>query len=141
MESQTNKLLQKYWEGKTSVDEEKAIKNSFAKTSEKSFEGLFFEELKKRKSVEGAPTFVIPKQKTKLLWKLSSVAATIIILIALSIGFFNSNDNNKYAINDPKEAYEISQQALMMVSAKLNKGKIYSENLDRINDVKQIINK
>jgi len=141
MESQNNSLLQKYWEGRTSVDEEKELKNNLSQSSEKSMEDLFFAELTKRKAIESNHKFTIPKYKTFSIWKISSVAATIVVLIAVSLSFYNQSNSNKYVVNDPKKAYEISQQALMLVSSRLNNGKTYSENLNRINEVKKLINK
>jgi hypothetical protein len=63
------------------------------------------------------------------------------VLIALSIGFNNTNNDNQYVINNPEEAYDISREALILVSSKLNKGKIYTGKIDKINDIKQTINK
>ena len=59
------------------------------------------------------------------------------------MGLFVMQNNNKpdqFAVEDPKEAFEITRASLMMVSERLNKGKTYSQELDKINKAKEIIN-
>jgi len=141
MESQIEKIRQKYWDGSTTLEEERLLKKSMLNEPTGTIEDRFFAELEKRKAVQGKKDFAIPKRKKTLIWQISSVAATIIILIALSIGFNNTNNNNQYVINNPEEAYDISREALLLVSSKLNKGKIYTGKIDKINDIKQTINK
>ncbi len=141
MESQIEKLKQKYWEGKTSLDEEKQLKKSLENNTLDNFENRFFDELNKRKSITSDSKFKSPKTKIKLIWRISSFAATIAIIITLAIGLNNTDSSNQYAVNNPEEAYEISRQALMMVSSQLNRGKAYSLKLNKINTIKQTINK
>jgi len=52
----------------------------------------------------------------------------------------NNNKPDQFAVEDPKEAFEITRASLMMVSERLNKGKTYSQELDKINKAKEIIN-
>ncbi len=137
MESQIKELKQKYWEGNTSVEEERLLKKHFNKQTPSGMEDLFFAELEKQKSKNSTTSFSIPQNKTKILWQLSSAAATIIVLIALAIGFNKYNYNNEYIVNNPNEAYEISRQALLLVSSNLNKGKTYTTKIDKINNYKQ----
>ena len=139
MESQIEKLKLKYWEGKTSVEEERILKKSLKNETSKSIEKQFFAELEKRKDVESSKKFTMPQRRMKILWQVSTVAATIIILITFAFGFLNTNNDDQFVIDDPEQAYKISQQALMLVSSKLNKGKTYSARMGKINEVKQII--
>jgi hypothetical protein len=141
MESQIKKLQQKYWEGKTSVEEEKLLKNLLVNDSDKSPAGIFFTLINKRKKTKADVVFSMPKTKKRFLWQLSSIAAAIVILIAFAIGYNNYEQNDPYEITDPQQAYEISMQALMFVSTELNKGKVYSSQMEKINEVKQLINK
>ena len=141
MESQIEKLKQKYWEGKTSVEEERILKKSLKNETSKSIEKQFFAELEKRKDVESSKKFTMPQRRMKILWQVSTVAATIIILITFAFGFLNTNNDDQFVIDDPEQAYKISQQALMLVSSKLNKGKPYSARMGKINEIKQIISK
>ena len=145
MESQIEKLKQKYWEGKTSIEEENMLKKHFQKESSRETEAGFFAEIAKRKSVESPMKFFLPKRKSRLMWQITTMAASILILVAFAIGLGNFNSKNQYAIDDPQQAYKISRQALMLVSTELNKGKTYCSKMDKINEVKQeikqIINK
>ncbi len=141
MESQIKKLKQKYWEGKTSLQEEINLKTHFHKDLPLDNENAFFKEINKRKSVQADIQFVPPKRRNKMLWQLSSVAATIAIIIAFTINYRTNNNDNQFVVDDPQQAYEISMQALMMVSSELNKGKIYSTRMDKVNEIKQLINK
>lgn len=139
MESQNKNL--KYWEGKTSVEEERILKNHLKNETSKSMEQLYFAEIENRKAIKSTKHFSIPKRKTIGFWKISSVAATIAILIALTLNYGNFNKKDQFLVEDPQQAYEISQQALMLISTQLNKGKTYTAQMDKINEVKQIINK
>jgi len=142
MESQIKKQTEKYWEGNTSAEEERILKKDFQNHSSKSVESMFFAELKKRKAVGSSKNFTNPQTKTTILWQISAAAAMIIVLVALAIGFYSETENtNTYTINDPQEAYDISRQALMLVSSNLNKGKTYTKKIDKINVIKYNINK
>jgi len=141
MESQIEKLKQKYYEGKTSVEEERILKKSLQNETSRHLEKHFFAELEKRKSITSSKKFVLPPRRTKILWQVSTVAATIAILITFAFVFLNTADDDQFVIDDPQQAYEISQQALMLVSSKLNKGKTYSTRMGKINEIKQIISK
>ena len=141
MESQIEKLKQKYWEGETSVEEERILKEHLKEADSNDLGKVYFSEIKNLKSIESNIQFTIPKTKKNIIWKLSSMAATIAILIALAIGFNNYEEPNNFAVEDPQEAYEISRQALLLVSSKLNRGKDYSTRIGKINEVKKTINK
>lgn len=145
MELQIEKLKQKYWKGKTSIEEEKILKKHFQNDSSKKTETGFFAEIAKRKAIESNKEFSLPQRKSRLIWQITTVAASILILITFAIGLDNFNSKNLYTIDDPKQAYKISRQALMLISTELNKGKIYSSEINKINEVKQevkqIINK
>lgn len=139
MESQIENL--KYWEGKTSIEEERILKDHLKNETSKSMEQLYFAEIEKRKSIESTSQFSIPQRKTRSIWKISSMAATIAILIAFALNYGDFNEKDQFLVDDPQQAYEISQQALMLISAQLNKGKTYTAQMDKINELKQIINK
>jgi len=142
MESQISKLTKKYWEGNTSAEEERILKKGFQNQFSKSMESMFFAELEKRKAVSTSKNFTNPQRKTTIFRQISAVAAMIIVLVALAIGFYGENENNNtYTINDPQEAYDISRQALMLVSSNLNKGKTYTKKIDKINVIKYNNNK
>ena len=141
MESQIKKLQDKYWAGKTSVEEEKELKELLKSQENESPEKIFFKEMEELKQDEVKIDFDYPKTKKTIIWKISSIAATIAILIAFAIGYSNYEDNDPFEITNPEQAYEVSLQALRLVSSELNKGKVYSSRIEKINEVKNSINK
>lgn len=141
MELQIKKLKEKYWNGETTVEEEKKLKTLLHKQEGNNPEKIFFEELEERKQDEGKIEFTYPKTRNNFIWKISSIAATIIILIAFAIGYNSYEQPDPYEITNPEQAYEVSLQALRLVSSELNKGMTYSSRIEKINEVKKSINK
>jgi hypothetical protein len=141
MESQIENLRQKYWEGKTSVEEESILKNLLKNESANSEEKMFFSEIEKQKAIKSNHQFSFPRRRNRSIWKIFSLAASILILVAFAFNYDNFNKQDQFIVDDPEMAFEISQQALMFVSTQLNKGKTYTAQMDKINEVKQIINK
>ena len=138
MDSQIKKLKEKYWAGETSIAEEKELKAYYRDNPSLDQEGMFYRELSKQKETKPERSFNHPgKRKLPGWW---SAAAAILILISVGI-FVIQNDQKKeqYAVEDPMEAFEITRASLMKVSEGLNKGKTYSQELDRINKAKESI--
>jgi hypothetical protein len=142
MELPIKKLLEKYWNGETSVSEEQEIKDFFKKNPSLADEGLYFRGLSKQKEVYAGSLFQHPgKNAGKSNWY-SAVAAALMLGIVVSSFFITQNQKPKqFVIDDPKEAYEVTRQALMMVSAGLNEGKTYTAEIEKFNKTKQIIKK
>lgn len=140
MESQIKGLLEKYWQGETSVEEESLIKKYFIQHPHQSAENLHFENISKEKSKYSHSTFEHPGRKIRRVW-LSVAAALLLLLITVPFVFNNQADQDQFVVNDPTEALEITRASLRMVSDGLNKGKSYSNELAKFNDAKQIIKK
>jgi hypothetical protein len=139
MDLQIEKLLEKYWAGKTSPDEEKAIRKYFKNHSEESLEGLYFNQIKSKREIKPQNSFVHPGRRIRRAWL---YAAAVIIIALLSVPFILQQEKpeDKFAVNDPKEAFEITKASLMMVSQGLNKGKTYSaDELGKFDKAKTII--
>lgn len=138
MESRISGLLEKYWEGKTSLTEEEEIHRYFKENPHLTAEGMYFQNLQKMKSVKSTKNFSHPEKKIQRRWM--SVAATIIL--GITVAFFVIQDARKqreYVIEDPQEAYEMTRKALMMVSSGLNEGAEYSTELKKINKAEKIV--
>lgn len=144
-----NHLLEKYWEGETSLQEEETLQQYFnngsVKPEHEEFKSLFafFKEEKeitvsndfeKRflEKIEQAPTSK-PAIVKKLNWSytIRTIAAIGIILLGavFLIKNFSEPTENLYAgrdnvkvINDEKEAYEATKAALLLLSGKMKKG-------------------
>ena len=138
MESRIDKLKEKYWAGETTLEEEKELKKHFDQNPSLGKEGAYFSSIKDSQEVLSQRSYNHPGRKSKRTWW--SVAATVFVLLAVSLFFFQKNDSQQqFAVEDPTEAYEITKASLMMVSERLNKGKTYSKELDKINEAKKII--
>jgi hypothetical protein len=138
MDSRIEKLKQKYWAGETSLAEEKELKEFFSKNPSLTGEGKYFARIEKDKKQLYKQSFSHPGRRNYSMWW----SAAAVILILLTFGIFSLQDtqtSDPYAVEDPREALEITRASLMKVSEGLNKGKIYSQELDRINKAKESI--
>lgn len=140
MESRIKGLLEKYWQGETSVEEERLIKEYFKNNPDQSYEGIYFKKIKSDKRIFPQKTFQHPGRKFRLVW-LSVAAAVIILLISIPFVFNNQTQQDHFAVDNPAEALEITRASLQMVSNGLNKGKTYSNELVKFNEAKTIIKK
>ena len=139
-------LLNKYFAGETSLEEEETLKAYFnsdaVDVSLKSYQPLF-QFLKKEKEIESSKAFVAPNSKEvspsrlrfvygNLFWR----AAAAVLVIGVGSFFllkqFKTKDNHSIAQNerikifdeqdDPELALETVKFALMKVSKKMKKG-------------------
>ena len=121
-------LLEKYFEGETSIAEENELKNYFSSSSVaphlEQYKPLFgyYAEAKNENFEKEIP--LISKKK-KVAWL--SIAASIAVLLgAGTYVYFNTNEvkeNNELGTyENPKEALEATQKALAMLSDNVNVG-------------------
>ena len=121
-------LLEKYFEGETSIAEENELKDYFSSSNVaphlEQYRPLFgyFTEAKEQKFINNLP---LVSKKRKVAWL--SIAASIIVM--LSIGTYsyfevNTVDENRElgTYDDPEEALEATQKALAMLSDNVNVG-------------------
>lgn len=138
MASQIDQMLKKYWEGKSTVQEEEELKQFFRKNPHLSAEGEYFRTIERMKNKGSEQSFSHPGKRIRRRWL--SAAATVIL--GISVAFFVIQDARKqreHVIEDPKEAYEITRKALMMVSSGLNEGAEYSSEIKKINKAEEIV--
>ena len=139
MESQIKSLLEKYWQGETSLAEEKQIKEYFKQHPDLSAEGQYFRETASARKEVSAKAFEHPGRKRKLVW-LSVAAAVLIAVMTLPFVFNHETTQDQFAVDNPTEAYEITRASLMMVSNGLNKGKTFSKKeMNKFNEAKTIV--
>lgn len=121
-------LLEKYFEGESSIAEENELKDYFSSSNVaphlEQYRPLFgyFTEAKEQKFINNLP---LVSKKRKVAWL--SIAASIIVM--LSIGTYsyfevNTVDENRElgTYDDPEEALEATQKALAMLSDNVNVG-------------------
>lgn len=129
-----DKLISKYWEGNTTLEEEKQVKAYFSsadiQAEHETFQS-YFNFLKSESQIENKNDFEIPSQDTPRtssarifsLKGVISVAATIILLV----GFFWIYQGNQVSMEEdtfenPEMAYEQAKAALFYLSDKMEKG-------------------
>ncbi len=153
------KLLDKYWEGESSVQEEAQLRDFFAGTEipedlkpyrplfqffkmeqDKKLNGNFDEKLIQQLESSDKPVSNV----RKLPYYLMRVAATGLLLF--SIYFvnqqWNQSANETVAVEEltPEEVYEQTKEALLLVSAKLNKGTdVANDGMSKMNKATRVI--
>ncbi|WP_424961697.1 hypothetical protein [Ekhidna sp.] len=132
MGSQIDKLLEKYWNGETSLDEEKVIKAHFKSNPALTNEGHYFRYLAKEKQVKYSGSKGISKKRA---WM--SAAATITVGLITAVLVFNDANKDPFAIEDPEKAFEATKNALMMISGELKEGKEHTLELSKFNKAKE----
>lgn len=155
------KLLEKYWQAETNLEEEQTLRSFFAyaevpahlKAYQPYFGGLaerqqeaseldssFDEELLSRLSVTEKKSIWL---KYNVVFK---IAATLLLVVSLAVVVYR---NNPSATTEPRvlssyesteQAYQETKKALLMMSSNLNRGtKITENSLGKIDSVKNII--
>ncbi|WP_421762866.1 hypothetical protein [Ekhidna sp.] len=132
MGSQIDKLLEKYWNGETSLEEEKVIKRHFKSNPALSNEGHYFRYLANKKSAKYEGSKSITSKKTWI-----SAAATITIGVLTAALVFNDAKKDPFAIEDPEKALQATREALMMIGSELKQGQNHTLELTKINKAKE----
>lgn len=152
-----NKLLEKYWNGETTLEEERRLKETIPNDKTELSTKTMFSFFENEKKIKFEKDFshmenenlssTTPENKViKLNYvRKLAVAASIVLLIAigtlLNNNYFKESNNQfaKYEINDPQEARDITEKALAMLAVNYNKGEVTVmeniKNLDKINIV------
>jgi hypothetical protein len=121
-------LLEKYFEGETSIAEENELKAYFSSSNVaehlEQYRPLFgyFAEAKEQKLAHEVP---LVSKKRKVAWL--SIAASIVMMLGIgTYSYFNVNtvkENQELGTyDDPEEALEATQKALAMLSDNVNVG-------------------
>ena len=156
---QIEKILEKYWEGKTTLEEEITLKDFF--TQEEVPEHLkdcaalfkYFSEEEKNAPLglqfeEKVLNKIHPNRSGKLLsWQfIMKIAATVLIMVAVGTVFFqNSKIKSEPLVyvdtyEDPEVAYEEMKKALTIFSSQLNKGTEKLTEISEFNKPEEILN-
>jgi hypothetical protein len=130
------KLLEKYWNGETSLEEEAQIMKEMADTDTP--EASYFAMIaaarnqKSRLSfkdlhLQNTPSAPVTSPRVMPLYRLLASAAAILMFAIAGIGLWNYTQTVTQPVqmaetfDDPYEAYEEVREALAFVSSKLNK--------------------
>ncbi len=159
----TDELLRKYWEGKTTLDEEKWLKEHSGWSDGNKHELEYFNYLQSQtedkirdgdfeKDILNAINSSHKRSRSISLnyWR---VAAAVILLITASIVLnemvFEKQNNNVSGNNvvivdtydDPEKALEETKKALMFLSGKLNEGGAYTMEIKKFNESQEMLKK
>jgi len=139
-------LIEKYFEGETSIVEENELKVYFSSSDVaqhlKQYQTIFgyFSQAKEQQFTQGIP--LQTKKRNIVMWL--SVAASVVVM--LGVGTFMFTKSNEQPTNlseygtyeDPEKALEETQRALALVSKHLNTG---IESVSYINEYENSKNK
>ena len=130
-----DKLLEKYWNAETSIEEERVIKKHFKENDNIDELGSMFSFFEQEKTIKYKGDVSIGKNNSKeaKLVKvnfLKKIAVAASILLVLGIGGFlskdrfssNTNSYTKNEIKDPEKARKIAEEALAMLASNYAKG-------------------
>ncbi len=140
---QIEKLLNKYWEGQTSIEEERELRQYFElHSSHADATTAYFLMLSGEGEIEAPFTPELPQQaKTRPMWvKALSIAASVLLIVFAGVAISKysgvttqSRGANTYVVDDPDEAYEQARQALLLVSQKMNQSQVKaSSQVDKV---------
>lgn len=138
MESRISELLEKYWDGETSLAEEEELKAYFRENPSLTPTGLYFRGVNKTAEVKSSREFTKPGRS---FWKSRfSIAATIAIGVTVgALILQDAGKRNDFEIEDPEEAYEIARTVLMKMSSNLNEGQQPATQLKKLNKAEELI--
>lgn len=138
MESRIDELLEKYWQGQTSVSEEDELKAFFAMQDSNTPENRYWKVLHTQSNKQSQRRFVHPGKQSRHTWL--SIAASV--MLGISVATWVVNDARKqreFVVDDPQEAYEMTRKALLMLSTNFNEAASYSESIKTINEAQDLI--
>ncbi|MCR4031152.1 MULTISPECIES: hypothetical protein [Flavobacterium] len=141
-------ILEKYFQGETSIAEENQLKEYFSSSNVaqhlEQYKPMFgyFSQAKEQKS-----TYEIPLQSKKRNVAWLSIAASAVVLLGIGTYFFVSEKKDTTAVasqtelgtyDDPEEALKATQKALALLSNNVNVG---IESVHYIKEYEQSKNK
>lgn len=131
MEWLIEQLLEKYWNGATSVEDEQRIKMHFLTHPAFSKESEYFRFLKKRQEIK------LEKKGNKNIMRTWFSAAAIVVGIITAVLVLRPVNQEPFAEEDPEKALEATKKVLMIVGASLNEGQYFTMQITKINKAKE----
>ena len=130
----TQELLKKYWAAETTPEEEAQLRTAFENSDKDVYAG-YFQFLQAESSREMRSPVTPVKHPVRLnLRRTLSIAAAVLVLITAGfliqrsmISDMHITTANTDSYTDPRQAYEETKQALLMVSQKLNTSREIAE--------------
>lgn len=142
-----NKLLEKYYDGKSTLKEEQELKSFFQKSDipeELKIEQMkfnFYRDAVKETSSKNYSEKIVSKER--FIWSsprnrfLTGIAASLVV--AIGIGFFLNRNDSKTVSAEDELAYNETKKALFLISEKLNKGTEDLHKFSKLNEIQTLI--
>lgn len=133
-------LLEKYFEGRTSIADENNLKNYFSSSDVaphlEKYKEVFscFVSAKKQSYEHDIP---LKTKKRRVAWL--SIAATIVFLFGVYIFNVNNKQQELDTFDDPKVAFRETQKALFMLSENVNIGIKSVKHIEEYQKSKELI--
>ncbi len=160
MESKDIKrLVQKYWNGKTTPDEEATLKAWYTEHADGADPETerYFSMLGNFAKITSDPTISLKLPENSTVRRknktprfnytyLSRIAAILIVAVGLTMVWkmqpvSEVTSEEAYTQEEIQQSYEEAKSALLLIAAKLNKGKDAMDQLDKFSETKQRITK
>lgn len=134
-------LVEKYFQGETSIVEENELKNYFSSADVAQhllqYKPLFsyFTHAKEEKSDRQMP---LQSKKRYVAWL--SVAASIVVMLGIGFAWFNNEPQEDLGTYDnPEVALRETQKALSLLSGNVNKGIESMQYVQEYEDTKNVV--
>jgi len=160
MESkETKRLVQKYWDGKTTPSEEATLKTWYTEHADGTDPETerYFSMLGNFAKITSDPTISLELPENPAVRRinkprkfnytyLSRIAAILILAVGLTMVWkmqpiAEVTTEEVYTQEEIQQSYEEAKSALLLIAAKLNKGKDAMDQLDKFSETKQRISK
>lgn len=142
MESHNIKqLLEKYFEGETSIQEEKELKHYFSSDNVApellQYQSMFGYFSKEKKTQSQREIILTKKTNKKGFW----MAASVVILLGIGVTFLNQpvQPEDLGTFDSPEIALEETQKALSLIAENLNRGKQKIQYIQEYENTKNFI--
>ena len=126
MKTELKNLQEKYWNGTSTLEEEKHLQSYFQENSqEENPLGALMTYYSKQREVTYSKKIEAPSAKGGIfsMNMLMSIAASLVILAAAYFSFSNTKHQNAdIVIDDPQVELQITKDAFALINGKMDKG-------------------
>jgi len=144
-----NRLLEKYWAGDTSLDEELALKTFFSGDSVpenlRKYQPIFV--WKTKQSLLRAPRIggFEYKKSAHFQWdSILKIAASVLLMMTVGIGFYTHYEQEKYldkvfseTYSNPEDALQATKNVIGKISSVLNMAKDKRNEAQKLDSLEQ----
>jgi len=146
---QIKQLLEKYWAGNTSLEEERALKAFFSEDAIpeelKKYQPLFLWKTKQVQLKGNSELKTGIKKQLSFQWySFLKIAASVLLIFTLGIGFYTHYEQEKQmdkifseTYSNPEDALKETKNVIGKISSALNLAKSKQDELQKIDSLEQ----